>query len=187
MAAWVRRWRRRLGSLLLLVALLAILALFRSPERLVTADGERVHVIDGDSLRIGGRIVRLADMDAVELRQYCSAPDETQWSCGLEARAALDNLVRRGELTCRSRTSDAYGRAVARCAVEGMPDVAATLVAQGWAVSGDARRRGSMPSRSSKHARRSWVSGAARSSRRRNGARRIRVRRNHEPVSSYRL
>lgn len=139
---WGRRWRRRLGGLVLLVILLAVLAYLRPAEQLVAADGERVHVMDGDTLRIGARIVRLADMDAVELHQSCQTSDGARWLCGQEARSALEALVARGGLRCESRTSDRFGRAIATCSVDGVSDVSADLVAQGWAVSGDVRRAG---------------------------------------------
>lgn len=134
---------RRLGALLLLGLLLAISALMRGPaERLTDAQGARVYVQDGDSLRIANRAIRLEGMDAVELHQLCEAGDGAQWGCGLEAREALAALVARGGLVCESRAADRYDRALARCAVEGVRDIAAEMVAQGWAVSGDGRAAG---------------------------------------------
>jgi len=131
----VRRWRRRLAGLVLLAGLLALAALLRAPpERLTAADGATVRVMDGDSLHIGERIVRIEGIDAVELHQACRAGDDVQWSCGLEARAALHALVGRGGLACESDAKDRYGRAVARCVVTGVPDVGRALVEQGWAI-----------------------------------------------------
>jgi len=130
-----RRWLRRLASLALLAGLLVVAALLRAPpERLTAADGASVRVMDGDSLRIGARVVRLAGIDAVELHQSCRARDDAQWSCGLEAREALRELVARGGLACLADGRDRYDRALARCAVNGVPDVAARLVEQGWAI-----------------------------------------------------
>jgi len=139
----MRRWVRRLGALLLLAALLVVLALMRAPaDRLTDADGARVYVQDGDSLRIDNRALRLEGVDAVELHQLCRAGDGAQWSCGIEAREALAALVAGGGLTCDSRASDRFGRALVRCSAEGSRDIAADLVAQGWAVSGDGRGNG---------------------------------------------
>lgn len=140
---WVKRWLRRLGALLLLAALLVVLALMRpSADRLTDAGGARVYVQDGDSLRIANRALRLEGVDAVELHQLCRAEDSAQWSCGIEAREALAALVARGGLICESRTADRFGRALARCSAEGSRDIAADLVAQGWAMSGDGRDNG---------------------------------------------
>ncbi|MCW2395416.1 MULTISPECIES: thermonuclease family protein [unclassified Sphingobium] len=113
-----------------------MLALLRAPpERIEAADGARVHVMDGDSLRIGPRIVRIADIDAVELNQRCQDAAGQPWDCGTQARDALLALVRGGGLTCESRTTDQYGRAVATCATPRIADVGATMVAEGWAIS----------------------------------------------------
>lgn len=140
---WTRRWLRRLGALLLLALLLAISALLRGPaDRLTDAQGARVYVQDGDSLRIANRAIRLEGIDAVELHQLCHGADDVQWSCGIDAREALARLVARGGLVCEARASDRFGRALARCSAEGSRDIAADLVAQGWAVSGDGRAPG---------------------------------------------
>lgn len=138
----MRRWLRRLAGLLLLAGLLVLLAWPREPERLSDAGGTRVHVMDGDSLRIGERIVRIEGIDAVELRQLCARADGTQWSCGLDARASLRDLVAGGGLACESHEEDRYGRAVSRCATAGTADLGAELVARGWALSGDGRGDG---------------------------------------------
>lgn len=139
----LKRWLRRLGAVLLLIALLAVPMLMRGPaDRLTDAGGARVYVQDGDSLRIANRAIRLEGIDAVELNQLCRAADDVQWSCGIEAREALAALVARGGLVCESRAADRFGRALARCSAKGSRDLSADLVAQGWAVSGDGRAPG---------------------------------------------
>lgn len=136
------RIRGRLANLALLAGLLLLLAWLRAPEQLTDAEGMTVRVMDGDSLRIGTRIVRIGGIDAVELHQQCKMPDGAVWSCGRDARAALHEMVARGDLVCRSREEDRYGRALAQCAVRDVADVGAALVRQGWAVSGDGRGNG---------------------------------------------
>ncbi len=139
----MRRWLRRLFALLLLVGLLAVVAFMRAPsERLTDADGARVYVLDGDSLRIGNRTIRIEGVDAVELHQLCRAADDVQWSCGVQAREALGRIVAQGDLVCESRAADRFGRALSRCTTRGSRNLAADLVAQGWAVSGDGRAFG---------------------------------------------
>lgn len=146
----MQRWLRRAGSLLLLAFLFALLAWMNPADHLLTDDGESIHVIDGDSLRIGGRIIRIADMDAVELHQNCLEANGEPWDCGHEAREALQQLVAGGGLQCRSRTSDRYGRAIAQCSANGVRDLAAAMVERGWAVSGDVRRAGIYASQQNK-------------------------------------
>ena len=138
----MRRLIRRFAGLILLSVLLAISAYLRRSEQITNADGARVHVMDGDSLRIGGRIVRIEGIDAVELGQRCASPNGVDWTCGEDARAALMTIVAQGGLACTSHGGDRYGRAIAQCRTRAVPDVGAALVAQGWAVSGDGRGNG---------------------------------------------
>jgi len=142
---WMKRWLRRLGALMLFMVLLVVLAMMRpstDADRLTDAGGARVYVQDGDSLRIANRALRLEGVDAVELHQLCRESAGAQWSCGVEAREALVALVARGGLDCEARASDRFGRALVRCSTAGSRDIAADLVAQGWAVSGDGRGNG---------------------------------------------
>lgn len=104
------------------------------PARLTDRNGERVHVVDGDTLRIGDRTLRLNGMDAVELRQLCRNADGSSWGCGLEARDALTEMVAAGGLVCSARGSAGYGRAGGDCRTDALTSLSAELVAQGWAV-----------------------------------------------------
>lgn len=82
----MQRWLRRAGSLLLLAFLFALLAWMNPADHLLTDDGESIHVIDGDSLRIGGRIIRIADMDAVELHQNCLEANGEPWTVAIRSQ-----------------------------------------------------------------------------------------------------
>jgi endonuclease YncB( thermonuclease family) len=104
------------------------------PARLTESDGERVYVVDGDTLRIGDRTLRLNGMDAVELRQLCRNADGSSWACGLEARDALTEMVAAEGLVCNARGSAGYGRASGDCRTNASTSLAADLVTQGWAV-----------------------------------------------------
>lgn len=137
------RWLRQLAVLALLFLVMAVIAELRAPPERLTADGVTIQVIDGDSLRIGERTVRLQGADAVEYHQPCRTPEGGQWHCGIEARKALVALVGKGDLVCEPHATDNFGRAVSTCSVKGVEDLAAALVAQGWAVSGDGEREGS--------------------------------------------
>jgi endonuclease YncB( thermonuclease family) len=134
------KWLRKAGFWLLLAALVALaVRLERRPfasEEIKAASGEGVHIIDGDSLRIGDREIRIAGIDAPEYRQSCFDEAGGEWPCGKEARAALEALVRAGGLSCAKEAEDRYGRSLARCRA-GKADVATHLALQGWAL--DAR------------------------------------------------
>lgn len=136
------RWLRQIAVLALLFLIMFVVAELRAPPERLTAEGARVQVIDGDSLRIGERTVRLQGIDAVELNQPCRGVDGKEWRCGIEARKALAALAGKGGLACETHAADNFGRAVSTCSVSGVTDLAAALVAQGWAVSGDGEREG---------------------------------------------
>jgi endonuclease YncB( thermonuclease family) len=128
------------------VAILAVALLFalmisvsgflsnQQPDLLTDGKGVRVYVVDGDTLRIGESVVRLQGIDAVELHQSCTDSDGGQWSCGLEARQALSDLVAQGGLICEVRGKDGFGRALSVCSTKASPDLAAALVTAGWAL-----------------------------------------------------
>lgn len=89
-------------------------------------------VIDGDSLRIHGREVRLEGIDAPELHQTCLEAGRP-WPCGKAAREALARLVHRAPALCLTRGNDRYGRALATCRVAGR-DIGAQMVENGLAI-----------------------------------------------------
>ena len=105
----------------------------------------RATVIDGDTLEIHGRRVRLWGMDAPEGRQSC-ARDGRAYRCGTEAARHLDRLIGDRPVTCTPQgRPDRYGRMVARCEVTAdcepdddcrtfRRDLGAWMVADGWAL-----------------------------------------------------
>lgn len=91
--------------------------------------------VDGDSLFVAGREVRLFGIDAPEYRQTCRV-GWTNWSCGSDAAAALRAMIDARHLTCTPVDRDVYGRTVATCRVEGI-DVAAAMLDKGLAITLD--------------------------------------------------
>ena len=89
-------------------------------------------VIDGDSIRVAGLEVRLAGVDAPELRQTCRA-EGRDYPCGEAARRALDAFVGGKVVACRLDGRDRYGRRLGACERAG-EDIGAALVRSGHAV-----------------------------------------------------
>lgn len=93
----------------------------------------RASVIDGDTLEIQDRRIRLWGVDAPEGGQTCETADGRPWRCGQAAANRLDAHLRDRVVSCFEEDTDRYGRLVARCQVGG-EDVGAWLVRQGLAV-----------------------------------------------------
>ena len=89
-------------------------------------------VIDGDSLRVGGREVRLFGIDAPEGKQTCQR-DGAAWACGGAAAAQLSGLVEGQDVRCEGRGMDQYGRILAICSAAGF-ELNRAMVEAGWAT-----------------------------------------------------
>jgi endonuclease YncB( thermonuclease family) len=95
----------------------------------------QIQVGDGDSFTLDKVAYRLDGIDAPEMKQNCQSADGSIWRCGGEARRQLQSLLRRGEVRCVTRIKDRYGRSIATCSANGVPDIAEALVRDGWAIS----------------------------------------------------
>ncbi|HEX2725169.1 MAG TPA: thermonuclease family protein [Beijerinckiaceae bacterium] len=124
---------RRLDALvatLLLIGLVAGAAWLLQPEDLVAGFASAV---DGDSLRLDGKDIRIAGIDAPELRQSCLGEGRRAYPCGEVARKALSEMIAGRLVTCRVSGRDRYRRRLASCEAGG-EDVGAALVARGFAL-----------------------------------------------------
>lgn len=115
--AWLQ-WRERAGPPL------------PEPKPIATAE---VRVGDGDTFRMGGRTIRLAGIDAPELRQTCTDAQGGEWPCGREAKDALARLVAANGLQCEELATDRYRRVLAVCRTEA-GDVGEAMVRAGLAL-----------------------------------------------------
>lgn len=102
-----------------------------SPSRGALFSGA-VAVIDGDTLDLDGRRIRLHGVDAFERDQMCGS-GASAWPCGQIAAQTLERRLDGRSVTCEPLDTDRYGRTVARCRTGG-EDVAAFLVDRGLAV-----------------------------------------------------
>jgi endonuclease YncB( thermonuclease family) len=89
-------------------------------------------VIDGDTIVINGKHIRLQGIDAVESAQTCGR-DGGRWPCGRHAGFALARFIHGRALECRAVDRDDYGRIVAICFADGV-DINEWMVREGWAV-----------------------------------------------------
>ncbi|WP_170976598.1 thermonuclease family protein [Rhizobium sp. FKL33] len=126
---------RLVRDLLLTVCFLTLIGLIAM--KLERDDAERLggafRVVDGDSLDLDGRKLRLRAIDAPELAQTCFR-DGLAWPCGAEAREALKRLMTRKGVVCSGDRTDKYRRLLVECAASG-EDLNAAMVRSGMAVS----------------------------------------------------
>lgn len=91
-------------------------------------------VIDGDSLRLQGREIRLFGIDAPEIRQTCtSGKDKQEFNCGKKAAMHLKSLTKQGNVKCEGSDLDKFDRLLAICSV-GDVEINRKMVSDGWAV-----------------------------------------------------
>ena len=110
---------------------LAALLLVAAPAMAETRSGSAI-VIDGDTLEIQGKRIRLFGIDAPEATQLCYRGAES-WACGEAAARELRGLIGTSDLTCTGHEIDQFGRLLAVCTTAGM-DLGKLMVAQGWAM-----------------------------------------------------
>lgn len=116
-------------AVLVVLALAAGLAWFRAEDIVLTG---AARIVDGDTLVVAGRRVRLAGLDAPEMDQLCLR-EGRDYPCGIVARDALRTLLAGREPSCAIEGRDRYGRDLGRCSVAGA-DLGADLVRRGLAV-----------------------------------------------------
>lgn len=92
----------------------------------------RIRVIDGDTIVIGRRHIRIFGMDAPETAQQCDV-DGRDVACGIIATRQLVAMIGNADVVCTPHDQDIYGRTVAVCRV-GNRDLGRAMVVAGWAV-----------------------------------------------------
>lgn len=126
----------RLSSRRLVALALAVGALVSPPSaqarEAASVVGVVDHVVDGDTLDIGGTRVRLEGIDAPELGQRCGRAWFGTWACGAKAQGALYDLVVGKTVTCSSVGQDKYGRVLGLCSLNGV-DINKAMVGRGLA------------------------------------------------------
>lgn len=123
------RSRFTLAAAIIALGVLIFGILGRVPDEIVTG---AARAIDGDSLVVKGRQMRLKGLDAPESRQTCEIDGKTI-PCDRQATLALRRWLLRAPPTCTGSEIDRYGRLLVTCRVNGQ-DIGADLVRNGLAV-----------------------------------------------------
>jgi len=74
-------------------------------------------VIDGDSIIVDDREVRIFGIDAPEYRQSCFDGKNREYSCGKASRNFLYDLVNGKKVTCHYAQKDKYNRFLGKCEI----------------------------------------------------------------------
>ncbi|RLQ85007.1 thermonuclease family protein [Notoacmeibacter ruber] len=102
-------------------------------SKITTVEGV-ARIIDGDTLAINDRRIRLFGIDAPESDQTCKMKATgTAWRCGDAATETLAQLIGTRPISCEIRDTDRYGRLVGICQV-GSLDLNSRMVAEGFAM-----------------------------------------------------
>ena len=86
-------------------------------------------VIDGDTIEVNHKRIRLWGIDAPEASQTC----QSEAACGRESTYYMQRLIGNEPVTCTPRDRDRYGRTVAQCSTVG-GDLGRRMVAAGMAI-----------------------------------------------------
>ena len=90
-------------------------------------------IIDGDTLEVAGKPIRLHGIDAPESDQTCLNSAHILWSCGRVATESLRHLASIHPIKCHSESRGRYGRHIAVCHINSL-NLNQWMVREGWAV-----------------------------------------------------
>jgi endonuclease YncB( thermonuclease family) len=104
----------------------------RKPPDALSAGPGQVAVLDGATLRLHQRVVRLAGIIPPARGDICMGMDGAAFDCGAAAASRLAALVRNTLVICNVKGEDSMRRPFGTCWSGGI-DLARELVAAGWA------------------------------------------------------
>lgn len=104
-----------------------------STNKKKTIKTSSLRVVDGDTIVLNSKKIRLHGIDAPETKQKCLNEKNIEYFCGLQATNELKNIINKYQVSCIKKGKDRYGRLVSVCYVNG-EDINALLVERGWAL-----------------------------------------------------
>ncbi len=121
-----------------------------------------VRVVDGDTLRLRDRTVRLMGLEAPERGLRCTDPTGRGFDCGVAAAEVLARMLADRDVDCRVRGRDNFGRALGVCSAGGT-ELNAGLVTAGFALAegGGASVLGAAEAAARRDGRGLWAPGFA--------------------------
>lgn len=95
-----------------------------------------IRVIDGDTIILDNKKVRLFGIDAPEKAQLCQDSDGNNFKCGIVAGEKLSELIfssTNKTVNCENIDKDQYGRSISNCWVDEI-FINSWMVRNGWAL-----------------------------------------------------
>ncbi|MBO7097626.1 MAG: thermonuclease family protein [Alphaproteobacteria bacterium] len=116
-----------------------ILAILITSFAMQTTAGFDVKVVDGDSLEIKNKRIRLVGIDAPEYFQECYDANGKAYACGKEAKNHLEKLIKNGvrqgeKVKCYQESTDRYKRDLSICRIKNT-ELNLEMIKAGYAIS----------------------------------------------------
>jgi len=115
---------------LLLVLLMTVAGYGQSVADELTG---RSIILAGDTIKIGGQVIRLADIDAPESYQICYHANGADYLCGDESHLFLLDFIGQKQVSCTYERLDERDQPLATCFV-GSANINRAMVSAGWAL-----------------------------------------------------
>ncbi|MFZ9469526.1 MAG: thermonuclease family protein [Rickettsiales bacterium] len=93
----------------------------------------KAKVLDGDSIKVGNKEVRLFGLDAPEYKQKCLDKENLEYNCGINSRDFLQKLIAGKKVRCTYASKDKYDRFLGICYLEKL-SINAEIIKNGMAV-----------------------------------------------------
>ena len=120
--------KKRSLSLSSLIFILFITSITNSLSEVKKIIKGTAKVIDGDTIKINGKKIRLFGIDAPEKNQICSK-NSNSYNCGLTSTKFLKEIIKNEKIECTYKNLDRYGRILGICG-----DINGKMVEFGHAV-----------------------------------------------------
>lgn len=92
----------------------------------------KAKVIDGDTININSKKIRMHGIDAPEIKQNCTIKKK-EWACGKQSAFELKKIINNQITECKVTDIDIYNRYLAICLVNGI-NINKMMVKKGWAL-----------------------------------------------------
>ena len=98
----------------------------------IAVKSNNIKVIDGDTIMLDNKRIRLKGIDTPEIKQQCLSKSNKYIDCGVAAKINLKQIIANKTLECSNSGTDKYQRHLAYCFVNGT-NINLELVKQGYA------------------------------------------------------